>query len=40
LSGFHQGQQAIPPAQQAGYRTAAYLFQHTQFVLGKREASI
>ena len=28
------------PAQQAGYRTAAYLSQHTKFALGKREASI
>jgi hypothetical protein len=29
-----------PPAKQAGYRTAAYLSQHTNKDLGKREASI
>lgn len=28
------------PAQQAGYKTAAYLSQHTDKDLGKREASI
>jgi hypothetical protein len=29
-----------PLHKQAGYKTAAYLFQNTQIVLGKREASI